>query len=178
MRGIVDGLPTPYPLSAQLPAFLQEDEFAVRYLSAFDAVLAPVISVLDCLEAYVDPQLAPDDFVPWLADWVGASLDGHWTDQHRRATVLRATALHRARGTVAGLRAQLELATGGQVEIIEPGGAVWALLSGEHDDEAPSHLLIRVHVDDPGATRPAVLEELVDAVKPAHLPHTIEVMQR
>lgn len=178
MRATVVGLPTPYPLAEQLPAFLQEDEFAVRYVSAFDAVLAPVISVLDSLDAYVDPLLAPDDFVAWLADWVGATLDEHWADSRRRARILQATTLHRLRGTVEGLRAQIATATGGDVVIHESGGTIWSLRPGNDEADLPQHLHIQVAVDDPATISAAVLEELVDAVKPAHLPHTIEVIAR
>ncbi len=176
MRGGVVGLPTPYPLSGLLPAYLQEDEFAVRLTDAFDGVLAPAIAVLDCLEAYVDPLLAPDDFVDWLASWVGLDVDAHWEEPRRRHSVLAAITLHRARGTIEGLRAQLALATDGEVEVTETGGTVWALTPSENDDDTAPYLHIRVVTDDPEGIRPAALEELVEAVKPAHLPHSIEVV--
>ena len=176
MRGAVVGMPTPYPLSGLLPAFLQEDEFTVRLTQAFDELLAPVIAVLDCLDAYVDPLLAPGDFVDWLAAWVGLDLDHHWEDQRQRQSVLTAITMHRTRGTVDGLRAQLTLATDAEVEVVESGGTVWALAPGMNDDEAAPWLQIRVITDDPAAVRLAVLQELVEAVKPAHLPHVIEVV--
>lgn len=176
MRGSVVGLPTPYPLSGLLPAYLQEDEFAVRLTEAFDGVLAPVIAVLDCLEAYVDPLLAPDDFVTWLASWVGLDLDAHWEQSRARNSVLAAITLHRTRGTTDGLRAQLALAIDGEVEVTESGGTVWSLTPGSADQDGMPHLHIRVAPADPEAVRPARLEELVDAVKPAHLPHSIEVV--
>lgn len=176
MRGGVVGLPTPYPLSGLLPAYLQEDEFAVRLTDAFDGVLAPAIAVLDCLDAYVDPLLAPDDFIDWLASWVGLDLDAHWEESRRRHSVMAAITLHRARGTIEGLRAQLSLATDAQVEVTETGGTVWALTPGAHDPDDVPYLQIRVTAEDPETVRTAVLEELVEAVKPAHLPHSIEVM--
>ena len=123
MRSSVAGLPTPHPLGTLLPAFMQEDSFTVRLTEGLDAVLAPVMSVLDCLDAYVDPLLAPEDFLVWLADWVGAALDEHSGDGERRRNVLSAAEMHRSRGTVAGLRAHLELATGGDVEVIEAVGS-------------------------------------------------------
>jgi len=178
MRTTVPGLPTPHPISTLLPAFMQEDSFTVRLTDGFDAVLAPVMSVLDCLDAYVDPLLAPTDFVPWLAHWVGATLDDHGDDAHRRWSVLTAATMHRLRGTVAGLRDHVELATGGDVEVVEQGGTTWSLRPTDDEAAAPEGLVIRVAVDDPDAVRLAVLEELVDAVKPAHLPHTIRVISR
>ena len=37
-----------------------------------DPVLAPVLSTIDNLDAYVDPWLTPPDFLDWLAGWFGA----------------------------------------------------------------------------------------------------------
>src|SRR4029453_7641000 len=70
MRATAAGLATPPPIGEHLPALFQEDEFAQRFVGALDEVLAPVFAVLDCLDAYLDPWLAPPDFVDWLADWV------------------------------------------------------------------------------------------------------------
>jgi phage tail-like protein len=181
-RHSIADLATPYPIAQLLPSVIQEDEFAVRLTAAFDDVIAPVISVLDCLDSYVDPQLAPDDFVDWLADWVGTPLDDHWDDDIRRRSVLAAVSLHRLRGTVDGLRAVVALATGGAVEIVEPGGVAWAAAptddAGGAVDETERGLVVRVIVDDPDEVRLHALDELVAASKPAHLPHSIEVLSR
>ena len=179
MRGTVDGLATPYPLSGMVPGVLQEDPFLVRWTSGLDDVIAPVISALDCLGAYVDPLLAPPDFLEWLAAWVGAALDDHWPDERRRRTVLAAASLHRLRGTTEGIRSVVALATGGDVEIVEPGSTSWA--TSPTDDPKPDEgaaILVRVHVDQPDAVRAAALDELVSLSKPAHLPHVIEVLKR
>jgi phage tail-like protein len=179
MRGVVEGLGTPYPLSTFLPAFMQEDPFLVRMTAGLDDVVAPIISVLDCIDAYVDPMLAPPDFVEWLAAWLGSPLDDHWEDARRRASVLAASELHRMRGTVGALRAVVELATGGSVEVFEQGGTSWS--SSPTDDvsgDDAGSLLIRVAVDAPDSVRLRALDEVVSASKPAHLPHTIEVVQR
>ncbi len=177
-RGI-EGLGTPYPLATLLPGVLQEDDFLVRLATGLDDVLAPAVSVVDCLEAYLDPRTAPDDFLAWLADWVGAPLDAHWTQEQRRSLVLGAAALHRLRGTTDGVRAMVALATHGEVEVVEYAGVTWSTSPTEdpHLDQ-PGELVIRIAVDHPESLRPAALEELVLAVKPAHLPHRIEVKQR
>jgi phage tail-like protein len=176
MRGSVPGLRTPYPIAEMLPAYLQQDPFAVRWVGGFDDVLAPVVSVLDCIEAYVDPRLAPDDFPDWLAGWVGALIDENWTDDRRRRAVADSVRLHRDRGTVAGLCAQLELASGGRVEITGGGAVTW---SRDPDSGFPaeidSWLWIRVYVEDPSTVSVPALNSIVDAAKPAHLPHSIEV---
>lgn len=172
---------TPYPLSTLLPSYLQSDEFTVRLTTGLDDVLAPLICVLDCLDSYVDPLLTAPDFVAWLADWVGAPLDDHWDDGLQRREVLAAASLHRMRGTAEGIRAQVALAVDGDVEVVEPGGCVWsagptdAPTGGSAD---PTGIVVRVAVDNPAAVRLAALEELVASVKPAHLPHRIEVVNR
>jgi phage tail-like protein len=177
MRGSVPGLLTPYPLGGLLPAYLQQDQFAMRWVAGFDDALAPVVSVLDCLEAYVDPYLAPDDFPQWLAGWVGAMHDENWPVDRQRRAVATAVALHRARGTVAGLRTQLELATGGTVEIGGGGRVTWSRTPDPNFPPAQEPLLmIRIAVPDPAAVSVAALDALVEAAKPAHLPHTIEVV--
>jgi phage tail-like protein len=179
MRRDVEGLRTPYPLGSLVPGFMQEDGLLVRLTTGLDDVIAPVISTVDCLDAYVDPLLAPPDFVDWLADWVGAPLDDHWSDPHRRRSVLAAVSLHARSGTVGGLRAVVMLATGGDVSVVEPGHTSY---SREPTDAATGDadpvLVVRVAVDDPGSLRLAALDELVEEAKPAHLPHRIEVVAR
>ncbi|MGW1926113.1 phage tail protein [Streptomyces massasporeus] len=66
-------------------------------MSGLDVVLAPLFNVLDSLEAYFSPALAPADFVDYLATWVGAELDGDEPLALRRHAVASAVALHRAR---------------------------------------------------------------------------------
>lgn len=71
MRGVLPDLPSPVPLLHRLPGVLQEDDFLQRFLGAFDSGFAPVVATLDSLHAYVDPHLAPADFLDWLSGWVG-----------------------------------------------------------------------------------------------------------
>src|SRR5690606_11870615 len=163
MRRTVEGLRTPYPLVGFVPAFMQEDDLLVRLTSGLDEVLAPVVSVLDCLDSYVDPMLAPSDFLDWLGDWVGAPLDDNWSDSRRRRAVLSAATLHALRGTVPGLRRLVELATGGEVMLAEPGGiSISHQPTSEADAPMESHeIVVRVAVDDPAQIRLSALDELV-----------------
>jgi phage tail-like protein len=159
-----------------LPAYLQEDQFAMRWVAGFDDALAPIVSVLDCIDAYIDPYLAPDDFPPWLAGWVGAMQDENWPASRQRKAIATAVVLHRGRGTVAGLLAQLELATGGTVELFGGGGVTWSREPDIAAPDGPPALHIRITVPDPSLVDPAAVHAVVDAAKPAHLPHTIEVI--
>jgi phage tail-like protein len=177
MRGTVEDLAMPYPLATLLPAVLQEDEFAVRWTAGLDAVLAVAVSTLDCISAYVDPATAPEDFLEWLAEWFGIALDEGLPIDHRRVAVAGAVPLHRARGTLAGLRARLALASGCEVEVSDNGGVAWSQSPDSElpGDPAPS---LRVVVLARGADVNArVLTELIAADKPAHVPHQLEVVR-
>jgi phage tail-like protein len=178
MRRAVTGLDTPYPIGTLLPAVFQEDPMAMQWTAALDEVLAPAISAMDCVAAYTDPMLAPDDFVRWLAGWVGTVLDENWPLERQRAAVAHSVRLYRMRGTVEGLRALIEVVTGGEVELAESGGVRWsAAPNTAPPGEAAARLFVRVTLP-PGASVDApALEELIIAEKPAHVPHGLEVIE-
>lgn len=178
MRGHVAGLRTPHPLGPALPALYQDDDFALRMLSALDEVIAPIYATLDSFDAYLDPRLAPEDFLAWLAAWVGIGLDESWDEARRREVVARAVELYRLRGTATGLAAQVEIQTGGSVEIIENGATGWSVDPGGEMPGSPAPMVVvRVTVPDPRAVDAARLDALVATAKPAHVPHRIELVK-
>ena len=177
MRGGVEGLGTPYPLHTLMPALYQEDPFTMRLTAAIDEVLAPLISTIDCLEAYIDPMLAPEDFLLWVSSWFGEALDPEWPAPRRRRFVAEGMELFRTRGTIAGLRKQLELGTGGRVELAESGGVSWSLKpNGELPGEDVPRLAVRITVDDLSAVDENAIDVLIVAAKPAHIVHRLEVL--
>jgi phage tail-like protein len=165
-------------MATGLPAIYQEeDPFTVRFTQAFDDSLAPIFSTLDNLPAYFDARYAPEDFLGWLAGWVAIELDETWDVGRRRVAVLNGAELLRRRGTAGGLAAEIELATGGQVEIVENGGSGWSLDAGSPMiGSARPALMVRLRVPDPALVDRERLERIVDAAKPAHVPHKIEVV--
>ena len=178
MRGLVPNLETPHPLVAFLPALFQEDPFAQRFVSAFDEALAPIFLTLDNLTAYMDPWLAPEDFLDWLSSWLALSLDETVAIDRRRAFVAKAFDLYRIRGTVKGLQAQVEIFTGGSVEIVDTGGVASSSTAGASFPGSPNYaVLVRVHVDHPKAINVQRLDALVARAKPAHLTHKIEIVK-
>jgi phage tail-like protein len=179
MRGLIPGLESPHPLGPELPALFQEDDFALRFTSAFDRSLAPIFATLDNLDSYLDPGIAPGDFLEWLAGWVGLALDETWSEAQRRDLVARAVELYRWRGTVRGLADQVAVFTGSPPEIEENGGVSWSATPGaEPPGQAEPRLLVRVRVTDPDTVDLRRLEAVVAAAKPAHLAHEIEVAKR
>lgn len=178
MRALVPGLASAHPLGPTLPAIYQDDDFAQRFLDALDAVVAPIYSTLDNFDAYLDPWLTPDDFLSWLAGWVGIAFDERWDEGRRRAIVARAVELYRMRGTAVGLAGQVEIQTGGSVEIAENGATAWSVDAGGALPGSPEPLVVvRVTVADPKAVDPARLDALVAAAKPAHVLHRIELVK-
>lgn len=178
MRGFVPRLVNPHPLGPSLPALYQDDDLAQRMLEGFDAVLAPVYSTIDNFDSYLDPWLTPVDFLPWLAGWVGISLDEGWDEDRRRAIVSRAVELYRLRGTAAGLAGQVEIQTGGSVEIVENGATGWSVdPGGDLPGTADPMVVVRVTVPDPKAIDAQRLDTLVAAAKPAHVMHRIEIVK-
>lgn len=178
MRGTVTGLTSPHPLGGLMPAIFQDDAFTMRWTEGLDEVLAPVPAVLDCIEAYFDPLLSPEDFLAWLAGWCGMTLDENWPLARRRAVVSAAPELYRGRGTPAGLRRHVELVTGGRVEVADSGGVTWAAAPGDPDasaEPAGPSVTIRVWVTDPAEVNVRALDALIGAIKPAHVMHRLEV---
>ncbi len=183
-RGTVPGLASPYRIADFLPSIYQEeDPFVVRFTAGLDEVWAPILATLDCLEAYLDPQLTPEDFLGWLGDWVGAVVDEAGPLALRRAAVAHAAELHRNRGTPIGLRALVELLTGAEVEVADSGGSAW---SSTPDTAPPGEsapwVHVRVTVEGASEQSRTALRSMVStavaAAKPAHVAHSVEVLSR
>ncbi|MDQ2584405.1 phage tail protein [Saccharothrix yanglingensis] len=174
-RAALPGLPSRHPLGAALPALYAADDLAQRFTAGLDTVLAPVLSTLDNLAAYFDPDLAPDDFLAWLSSWLAADLDPAWPEGLRREVVARAVELHRLRGTARGLVTRLELCLGVRAEVHDGAGAVW---SPDPDGELPPSagaVVVRVRPGRSGPVDRAEVEALVDAVRPVHVTCVVEV---
>jgi phage tail-like protein len=176
-RTSVRALRSPHPLGRYLPALYQEDQFAQAWLSGLDDVLAPIFSSIDNFDAYLDPGLAPADFLDWLATWMGLVADETWPVERRRAFVSTASELYRMRGTARGLAAHVQIFSGGEVEIVEHGASAWSAKNGAPlPGTSGFDIVVRVQVSDPSTVDAAKVDALVAAAKPAHLAHRVEVV--
>jgi phage tail-like protein len=183
MRGIVPRLENPSPFITRMPAVLQEDEFLQRWLTAFDASIAPVVSVLDNLEAYVRPGTTPPDFLDWLASWVDVELDEDWPVEQRRRVVADAAGLHRRAGRFDGVLETIRLVAGpdAAVEVSESGGTAWSATAHGPLPGAPDGS-VRVRIAGAGAGGDVdALRRRVDRaarrVVPAHIRIEIEITE-
>ncbi|MEU9955886.1 phage tail protein [Streptomyces sp. NPDC050982] len=176
MRGSVDGLGSSAPIGMMLPAVFADDDLAQRFVGGLDDVLAPILAVLDCLDSYFTPALAPVDFTRWLAGWVGAETDGTEPDDRLRAAVAAAAYLHRVRGTSRGLSEAIRLVFGVAPEITESGGAAWnARPLGPVPGDRSPRLHVTLRLSDPTRADEHRLDSLVAAARPAHMPYTVQV---
>jgi phage tail-like protein len=173
---MVPGLESPVPVAGQLPVVLQEDEFLQRFVAAFDDLLAPVFLTLDSLPAYVDPALAPPDFLEWLCGWVGIEPDDTWSVERRREIVGSAVEVHRWRGTVRGIERAVGLVVDGTVTVTDSGGAAWSPAPGaDIPGEPVPWLHVVLHVADAAAVDVRRVERVLAGVKAAHVPHVLEI---
>jgi phage tail-like protein len=176
MRGTLDGLPTPRPLAATLPAMLREDPMARGLCDGLDEVLAPVLLSLDAFPAYLDLATTPDDMVPWLAQWVGMSVDLGEDLDRQRELLGSAGALHAIRGTRRGIELAVQAATGMPAEVVETGSASWSDTPGGALPGDPQPAVVVVVRPEPDAYVDADrLDALVEALKPAHVQHRVQI---
>jgi len=189
------GVGTRHPVGATLPALLQEDMFLQRFTAGLDEVLTPLHTTLDGLDSYLDPDLAPADFLDWLAGWVGLDLDPHWPVDVRRSLVRSAASVQDKRGTAHGVRDEIALLTGCAVDVLDPGGVACSATAGAPLPSGggrgvsatgrdrctdPDAVVVRVlgaagELLDPDGEARTRLVRAVRAVVPAHLPVTVEV---
>jgi phage tail-like protein len=172
-QGLLPGIESPAALAPRLPGLYlapqqSEPNLAQRFLAALDDVLAPVFLALDCLPAYLDPMLAPEDFLDWLAGWLGLAFDERWSLDRRRALVSRAAALYQMRGTAEGVAQCVDAFYEIRPDVSESGGVAWSTTAeGPLPGEDSPRLTVRVPAGH--GIDMERLRALVDAIRPAHI---------
>lgn len=112
-----------HDLLRRLPKAFSRDtaiaSFLRRYLAVFDGTLGDLESRADARDILLDPHATPEEALPWLASFLGLTLDERWPFAARRELTAEAPQLWRTRGTVAGLTRFLELYLGREPVLIE-----------------------------------------------------------
>jgi phage tail-like protein len=166
-----------------LPGIFTRDDFLGRFLRIFESVLGPIETQVGNLEHYLDPDLAPALFLPWLASWLDVTLDDRWPRERQVAPIRAAPNLHRWRGTRRGLIEHLRLYLGVEPEIEETAGGLrlgpstqlgFRTVLGESGPR--HHFTVTVRVPDPRAIDYTVVAALIDAQKPAHCTYSLSIL--
>ena len=102
-----------------LPELYSYDDFMNRFLMMFESFWKPISQQISQGEVYYDSQLTPDEFLNWLASWVGMEIDETFPKSRIRELIKNAIPFYHSRGTAESLRYFLEMYSGGKVEIVE-----------------------------------------------------------
>src|SRR5271157_2759042 len=155
-----------------LPDAYSKDEFIGRFLLIFESILSPLEGMIGNLDHYFDPDITPEECLPWLASWFGLTLDERWPENKRRDLIRSAVNLYQWRGTKRGLAEFIRLYTGISPEILEPG-----IGGKEAKKDMASFFIVRINKDDSGGTDPTVLNSIIEMEKPAHASYRIEFIK-
>lgn len=176
MRGLIDDLTTPAPLAGILPSLLREDAFARQLCGGLDEVLAPVLLSLDSFPAYLDVDTTPEDMLPWLAQWLGVTVDPSRDTGGQRELVAMAGELHTLRGTRAGVALAVRAALGIEVTVSETGASGWSTeAGGTLPGEAVPRVVVTVSEAAAAGLDPERLDGVVRSALPAHVRYRIQV---
>lgn len=168
-----------------LPTIMQQDHFLRRFLMIFESVLKPLEELIDTLPLYTEPEMTPEDYLPWLAQWTALSLDSSWPIERRRALIAHAVEIYRWRGTAYGLKLHILCYTGIEPLIQESRGGF--VLGGDNRlgwttilQTAPANPLlavITVPVSDPRQVDVQILRQIIEESKPAFITYRLRVVR-
>lgn len=131
-------------------------DFMTRYLAMFESIYLPIRWNVDNFDVYLNPQTAPDGFLPWLASWFQLTLDNSWRDEQRRTLLTEAHHIYAQRGTKKALSRILEIYTG-QTPLIDD----------THKNLEPFTFTVEIPVKK-SEVNVALIEALINHHKPAH----------
>lgn len=102
-------------LEQYLPAIFREDResasFLDRYLANVEGMYTTLEGQITNVQRLVDPSTLDAEFLPWLASWIGATVEPDWDDARTRLFVRHAAQMFTRRGTSRGMIEAIRLAT-------------------------------------------------------------------
>jgi phage tail-like protein len=144
-----------------LPGIYHTD-FMTRFLAIFEAIFMPAEWNINNFDIFLDPRTAPEDFLPWLANWFSISFDPSWSIEQRRTLLTEAHQIYAKRGTRWSLARVLEIYTGSQPEILD-------LQEGQD----PFTFTVKIPISEKDLDR-TLIETIIDASKPAHTNYSLQ----
>lgn len=82
-----------------------------RFLFIFQQLMTSVVDRIDGIPSLTDPLTSDPKFLPWIASWVGFTLDESLPLHQQRELVRRAIRLYRTRGTQEGMQEIIQVLT-------------------------------------------------------------------
>ena len=126
-------------------------DFLQRFLCLFEGILTPLEDRVAASWMVTDPDSAPAEALDWLAGWIGLTLFPALSEARKRWMIRQAVSLYRQRGTIRGLSAMLDIATGdlvsrGKIIILEDFRLrrVFATILGADLEDEENPLLARM----------------------------------
>ncbi len=99
-----------------------EVDFLRRFLLVFQTLNHETVSKVAGRHRIVDPVQSDPKFLPWLASWLGFTLDERIPVTRRRIFLRRAVELFRWRGTVRGIAEMVKTLTGLTIQVRQRRG--------------------------------------------------------
>lgn len=165
-----------------LPAVYQEDEasrdFLERFLSIFETSLSNIERQIDQIVRYFDGEVAPPEFLPWLASWLAIAVDDNWTEIQLRQLIQKAPQLYQQRGTREGIAATVEIFTGSRPLVVEPFQVTHSELNKLYGNN-PNPFRFWVLLDTAHIQKEIelpTLQRLIEAEIPAHTEACLRVL--
>jgi phage tail-like protein len=145
-----------------LPAIYGDDDFIGRYLLVFESMMSPIMWILDHFDFYLTPEVAPAEWLHWMATIVDELMLEDLPEERKRTIARQMGWLFLRRGTKVGLSRLLELYYGIAPEIIE--------------DPVECHFTVRMALSESSVKlREDALDRLVASQRPAFASYSIEV---
>jgi phage tail-like protein len=145
-----------------LPAIYGDDDFIGRYLLVFESMMSPIIWILDHFDFYLTPEVAPVEWLHWMASIVDELMLEDLPEERKRTIARQMGWLFLRRGTKMGLSRLLELYYGIAPEIIE--------------DPVECHFIVRMPLSQSTVKlREDAVDRLVASQRPAFASYSIEI---
>ena len=160
----IEGIPTSASSYLQyLPGIFSDDDFLGRYLLVPESLLAPIEWGLDSIEGFLDHDIAPLEWLQWIASWFDIYIHPSIPEVRQRAVVGEIGKLYLIRGTLPGMTRLLELYFGVKPEIEEP-------------EKPPSSFIVKLKLGAEATPLNRILaQRLIESQKPAHTSFTLEI---
>lgn len=114
-KSLINYLPSVY----QATNGLTKENFLKEFLWIFTHLIEGATRKINRINEYFSPLETDVPFLPWLAGWIGVTLDENWDELKKRRVLRDGAQLYGDRGTIACLVTTIKLFTGIDVTVIE-----------------------------------------------------------